>query len=179
MKKKWPQALIISPSDMSSSYGSGNQFLLFLLKSFWKTLAIHPCLWNKSKAAHVTSHLHLMTSFSVCKAISVHFISDLNKSLCGKQPRLIDWLLWSCCFGLIDSSISDICSIILSSGIHPKPCQQIQHSALLTVIGLPRWESLDLIRKGTWPSNYKLSSAPRWHLSTRVVLQFALALAPP
>lgn len=177
---------------MSSSYASGNQLLLFLLKSFWKTLAIHPCLCNKAKAAHVTSHLHLMTSFSVRRLATrvspclsgqqsyfCLFISDLNKWLCGERPRLIDWLLGSCCFGPIDSSISDICSIILSSGIRPKPCQQIQHSALLTVIGLPRRESLDLIRKGTWPSDYKLSPAPRWHLSARVVLQFALALAPP
>lgn len=119
-----------------------------------------------------------MSGVSNHAAISVPFISDLNKSLYSELRRLIDWLLGCCCFGPIDSSISAICSIILSSGIRPKPCQQMQHSTPLTVIGLPLQESLDLIWKGTWPTDYKLSSAPCWHLSTVIVLQFALALAP-
>lgn len=106
-------------------------------------------------------------------AISVSFISDLNKSLDSELQTPIDWLSASCCFSPIDCSVSAVCSIILSSGIRPKPCQQMQHSTPLTVIGLPRQESLDLIRKGTWPADYKLSSAPHWHLSTVIVLQFA------
>lgn len=44
-----------------------------------------------------------------------------------------------------------LCSIILSAEVHHKLCQQMQYSTPLTVIGLPRRESPDLIRKGTWP----------------------------
>lgn len=119
---------------------------------------------------HSDFHPICLSGVSNHTAIFVRFISDLNKWLCSVQWRLIDWLPGSCCFGPIDRSISAICSIILSSGTRPKPCQQMQHSTPLTVIRLPLRESLDRIRKGTWPPNYKLSSAPRWHLSTVIVL---------
>lgn len=81
---------------------------------------------------------------------------------------------------------------LLNYSVHPrsipKLCQQMLHSTLLPVIRLLRWESPNLIRKGTWPSlvltfpllvslpclasSLRLSSpvlslTPRWLLSSR------------
>lgn len=64
---------------------------------------------------------------------------------------LIDWLL-DLLFVPIDSFINYIWSIILSTEVHPKLCQQMQHSTPRAVIRLLHWQSPDLIRKGTWPS---------------------------
>lgn len=87
---------------------------------------------------------------------------------------LIDWLL-GLLFVPIDSFISSyLCSIILSTEVHHKLCQQMQYSTPPTVIRLLHWESPDLIRKGTWP----LTTTPSPLLPSFCLLSSRLLLSP-